>query len=213
MTFRRFAPVVLGVMPALALVGCGDSGGEGAAATLVNIQGSSYVTLPPATTTTTTTTPEAENADGRPVSDTEQTYTVQGGDSVSAIADRYGLESETLANYNQWSDGIFHAIFPGDTVLIPPQSIIPSAAPAASQSASDADADAGAGEEAAESGDEESESSGDGCTYTIVANDNPSKVASQFGITVDQLVAANDASVMSTFLVGAELTIPPGGDC
>ena len=220
MTLRRFAPVVLLAMPALALVGCGDSDGEGADATLVNIQGSSYVTLPPATTSTTTPPPgAADDSDGRPVSDSEQTYTVQGGDSVSEIAARYGIDAETLASYNKWSDGIFQSIFPGETILIPPQAVIPSETPAAAEPA--ADADTGGDETAAEAGggddaggdDGEGESSGEGCTYTIVRNDNPSKVASAFGITVDELIAVNDSSVMNTFLVGAELTIPPNGDC
>lgn len=209
MTLRRLAPLATAVAPLVLLAGCGGSTSEGASATLANIEGSSYVTLPPATTTTTTTVADTEEGG---TSDTEQTYEVRAGDSVSGIAARHGISAEILAEYNQWPDGIFHSIFPGDIVRIPPDSQIPVDTPAASGDDGSGDVATDAGDDAA-ADDAEEESDGEGCTYELVAGDNPSKVADRFGITVDELIAANDASVMSTFLVGSEIVIPPGGDC
>lgn len=128
----------------------------------------------------------------------EQTYTVVAGDSIARIAARHGIEMEVLAVHNEWADGISHLILPGDTILIPPGAdvvISVDAAPATAVPGADlADVD-------------------EGCTYTIVAGDNPSNVASRFGITVDDLVGANSGSVMSEFLVGTQLVIPGVDDC
>ena len=54
---------------------------------------------------------------------------------------------------------------------------------------------------------------GTACEHTIVAGENPSKVATKYGITVDELRAANPGGVMDTFLVGAVLNIPSNGTC
>jgi LysM repeat protein len=55
----------------------------------------------------------------------EQRHAVAPGDSLAAIADRYGVDLNTLVNYNAWPDGLDHPIFPGDVVLIPPGAAAP----------------------------------------------------------------------------------------
>lgn len=47
--------------------------------------------------------------------------------------------------------------------------------------------------------------------YTVQPGDNPAGVAAMYGITVQELIAANDPDVMNTFLVGATLIIPQEG--
>jgi LysM repeat protein len=190
--------------PLLLVAGCGDSTASGSRSTLTPIQGSSYVTIVPATTTTTTTlAPEQIAATG--ISPTEQTYTVQGGDSISRIASIHDITMDVLVNYNGWTDGLNHFLGVGDTVLIPPGSKIPGAAPASS------------GDEVATGNDttaEEPAATGEGCQHTIVEGDNPTRVAAKYGITVDELANANlNNPVWNTFLIGSQLTIPPGGDC
>ncbi len=56
----------------------------------------------------------------------EQEYTVQPGDSIASIADRYGITLEQLINYNQLSDGADHLLLPGEQLLVPPAALVPS---------------------------------------------------------------------------------------
>jgi len=206
-----FAAFAVG--PLVLLSGCGGDDDTGASNTLVEIQPSSYVTLPAATTTTTTTLPEGATGEQGPgQADGEQQYTVRGGDSVYGIAERYNVDPVALANYNDWPEGIDHFLKVGDVVKIPPGADIPGSG--GGDTGGDTTGDGGdGGGDTTSGGDGTSEATGEGCTYTIVAGDNPSKVANKFDITVDELFAANSESVMSSFLVGAVLTIPANGNC
>ena len=60
-----------------------------------------------------------------PVTMGEQEYTVQSGDNLAKIADRFRMSVEIIINYNEWSDGSNHLLVPGETVLIPPGGAIP----------------------------------------------------------------------------------------
>ena len=139
----------------------------------------------PVTTAATTVPPAAR------VSEAEQSYIVLVGDSMFAIADKHGIEADELALYNEWSDGIDHLLLPGDTIRIPPDSLIPESGTTVPAPIDPTDS----------------------CLYTIVAGDFPLQLAERFGITVDDLVAANSASVMNSFLPGAQLVIPGVTDC
>lgn len=53
-----------------------------------------------------------------------------------------------------------------------------------------------------------------GCRHTVVVGDNPSRVAEEYGITVDELSAANIGNpVYQNFLIGWQLNIPIDGAC
>ena len=54
----------------------------------------------------------------------EQSYTLVAGDSLAAIAERFGFTLEQLVNYNQFPDGLGHLILPGDLIKIPPGGVI-----------------------------------------------------------------------------------------
>lgn len=200
-TPRAVIVAAFGVGPLLLAAGCGGTTATGAQATLARIQPTSFVELPPATTTTTTTIPVSDLEAGTR-SPVEQIYTVRAGDSISKIAELHDITMEQLVNYNSWSDGLNHFLRVGDLVKIPPGALVPGTGTAG---------DTGSGE----SGGDESDdgSSGEGCTHTIVQGENPSKVANQYDITVDELRAANPGGVMDTFLIGDTLTIPPNGNC
>jgi LysM repeat protein len=60
-----------------------------------------------------------------PIFDGEQQYTIEAGDSLSAVADRFQVSVGILVNYNDWSEGSNHRLLPGETILIPPGAIIP----------------------------------------------------------------------------------------
>ncbi len=199
MKFKSSALVfaAFGVGPLLLAAGCGDSSGDGAGSVLTPIQPSSYVTIEPATTTSTSTIPVDPTGSISPV---EQTYTVVTGDSLSKIAERFDITTEALINYNGWPEGTNHLLLPGDVVLIPPNTPVLGAG-------SPEPSDPGPG-----TPDEPDEATG--CTHTISAGENPTKVASKYGLTYDQLQAANPfMDFTTTFVVGDVLTIPPEGNC
>lgn len=219
---RVLVAAALGLAPGLVLASCG-SDADGAGSDLLSpIQPTSYVTLePPTTSTTLPASPTGDPAAGG-ISPSEQSHTVVGGDSVYKIANLFKVDPEVLANFNEWTDGIQHKLLVGDVVRIPPNSAIPSTSGGSAEAGGGgatgdaATGDAATGDETAaaeETGSGEA-ASGGGCTHTIVAGENPSKVAKKYDITLDQLQAANAGSnVLSTFLVGQELKIPPEGDC
>jgi LysM repeat protein len=199
MQFKSSALVfaAFGVGPLLLAAGCGDSSGDGAGSLLTPIQPSSYVTIEPATTTTTTTI--FFDPDGT-ISPVEQRYIVVTGDSLSKIAERYDISVDALINYNGWDDGTNHLLLSGDVILIPPNTLIPGTS------------SAGSGDSGSATPDEPDD--GTGCTHTISAGENPTKVAGKYGLTYDQLQAANPfMDFTTTFIVGDVLTIPPEGNC
>lgn len=203
MKFKSSALVfaAFGVGPLLLAAGCGDSSGDGAGSLLTPIQPSSYVTIEPATTTTTTTIPAGAEFGAGEISPVEQTYIVKAGDSLSKIAELYDISVEVLINYNGWTDGTNHLLLPGDEILIPPNTPVPGGAPAGGTGGSEAEAPA-------------DDNEGSGCTHTIKAGENPTKVAGQYGLTYDQLQAANPfMDFTTTFIVGDVLTIPAEGNC
>lgn len=209
---RAAFALTIGVASMALLSGCGSSDGEAASSgdTLNYVPTTSYALKAPATTTTTTTLAPGETPAGGTVPN-EQSYTIQSGDSLSAIASSFDVTMDAIVAYNGWSDGINHVLLPGDTILIPPGS----AAPGATETGSSSDStstDTGSSETA--DSDDTEEATGTGCSHTIVSGDNPTRVANQYDITVDQLANANlNNPVWNTFLVGSTLNIPPEGSC
>lgn len=199
--------------PLLLAAGCGEQA-DGARTTLVDIQPTSYVLQDPVTTTTTTTTvpgaaPEG-GADGE-ISPVEQQYTIQSGDAIFKIANMFGIEPQALVDYNGWEDGFDHFLLPGTVILIPPNAKIVTAGSGGGSGGSGGGGESDPADEAADPGDSAPAS---GCLHTIVAGENPSKVADKYGITLDQLRAANaNNSAINTFVVGQQLLITPEGKC
>jgi LysM repeat protein len=204
---RTVAFAALALTPCALLTSCGDDA-EGARTTLGTVQTTSYVVEPPVTTTTTTTL--APDVPAGQVDPNEQQYTVQAGDSVYKIARMFGLTPDALANYNSWPEGIAHPLFQGDIVKIPPNSQVPSQTPAtqAPSGGSTGGGSTGGGST------QTSAPSGAGCTHTVEAGDNPTRVAKKYNITVDELAAANAGNpAYQNFLIGSQLSIPANGTC
>ncbi len=201
-----------GAGPLLLLAsGCGGTTADGARATIANIQPTSFVEVAPATTTTTTTTlPDAASEAGTRAPG-EQTYTVRAGDSLARIAGLFDITLDQLVSYNEFPNGSAQFIFPGDLIKIPPGALVPGTA--SSGDGTGTGTDAGTETETEVDPVETETTPGAGCTHTIAAGENPSRVANQYDITVDQLRAANPGGVMDTFLIGATLQIPAGASC
>src|SRR5262245_44114202 len=116
-----FASIGGSLVFAVALSACGGNGDE--TQPTIIIQPSSYSTI--VSTTAAQASPSGQQANGGTVAGT-QVYEVQSGDFISGIAADYGIPPESIANFNQWDDGLNHVIQPGDTIHIPPGAQAPS---------------------------------------------------------------------------------------
>ena len=209
---RAVAALVVG-FAAMSLSACGSSGSadDGSGPTLQYVPTTSYSLKAPATTTTTTTLAPGATTPAGGTSPGEQSYTVKGGDSLSKIAGLFDVTQDTICSYNDWdSCGANHLLLPNDVILIPPGAKVPGSASTATATETET---AGSGDSTSTETETET-ASGEGCTYTIKAGDNPGTVASKYGITYDQLQAANpNRDFSSWFVATATINIPPEGNC
>ena len=170
---------------------CGDSSAA-TSTTAVNLSSTAFQTLPttPSTIAVETTTPGVGS-----VSTVEQSYTVVAGDYLVGIATRFGLTAEAIALANSWADGIAHALFPGDVIIIPSGGVIPAPTTTAVPGAATTVAP-----------------NANGCTpgtHEIVAGDLPGTVAAKYDVTVAQLDEANvNTKGYTNFIVGVKIVIP-----
>jgi LysM repeat protein len=204
----------LAIVPLALATGCGSEA-TGARTTLATVQNTSYVVEDPVPTTVPPTTqPISGGATEGQIDPNEQQYTVASGDSVSKIASLFGIEATVLANYNAWPEGIQHPIFPGDIIKIPPNSKVPGTG---SPDTGSTGGDTGSTDTTpdATQAPEDSVASGEiACEHTVVENDNPSRLAEQYGVSLDELSNANVGNPAYTrFLIGDKINIPAGGDC
>jgi LysM repeat protein len=109
------------------------------------------------------------------------TYTVKQGDTVSAIARRYGLATASVLSWNGlgWNT----VVQPGRVLRLTAPGRAPAAPPAASPSPVSA-------------------------TYTIAPGDTISRIARAFGVSVAAVLKANRLSPSSIIYPGQRLTIP-----
>ena len=209
------------LVAAVALSACGDDGGSTQPSII--IQPSTYSTIVSTTAPAAASASNGGGATGGTVAGT-QVYEVQSNDFLGAIADDFGIPPESIANFNDWDDGVGHMLHPGDTINIPPGAQVPSADDEADED-EDADADeetsdtteedaADSDDEAADDDDEPRCADGDPQgTYTIKAGDLPATVAESLDVTVDQLDEANaNTSGTPGFVVGIEILVPCGDE-
>lgn len=131
----------------------------------------------------------AKTATATPVRTSSHTYTVVRGDTLSSIASRHGVSTQSLlsANHLSWAS----IIYPGQKVTIP------GAKGAGASATHSAPAPAATPVTASRSG-----------TYTIRTGDTLSSIAKAHHTTVEKLLAANHLSWTSTIYAGKKLTIP-----
>jgi len=110
-------------------------------------------------------------------------YTIVHGDTISTIAARFGVTTQAVltANGLGWSS----IIYPGQTIAIPGQAPATNPAPAAPAPAT-------------------------GTSYTIVAGDTLSALATRFGTTTAAIMAANSMGNSTIIYSGRTLIIPAG---
>lgn len=109
----------------------------------------------------------------------ENKYTIVAGDTISRIASRFGVSTESVLSANGL--GWKSIIYPGQKITIPGGSGSSSApAPKASTNGS----------------------------YRIVAGDTLTRIANKFGVSIQSLLDANGLSISSTIYAGRTLVIP-----
>ena len=169
----------------LFVVGCSTTGGDSSSAnSVLLLTSANFVTLPPVTVASASSIPRSplETGSTTPVAAVAvtvvpagaeasaesggTTYKVVAGDAVSQIAKRFALTADALATFNGWSDGVSHAIYPGDSVKIP------SGAKDNSNATTTTIPQTGA-------------------TYNVVAGDTISGIAARAGISAKSLAAQN----------------------
>lgn len=122
-------------------------------------------------------------AQAAPASD-DGAYVVRSGDSLSAIAARFGVSAATLARANGISNP--NKIYVGQRLTIPGRSATQPAAPPASGTTTS------------------------GGVYIVQAGDTLSKIALRFGTTVQALMSANGVTNPNLVWVGQRLKIVKG---
>ena len=140
-----------------------------------------------------------------PAAPSGETYTVKSGDTPSAIAERLGVSVEELMRLNSITDPTKLEVgqvlrIPGAKATSPTPGRTPAAStptPKATTSATNTPRPAVTPREGA-------------TTYTVQSEDNASDIATRFGITVEELAAANNTTVdnLRSLQVGDVLTIP-----
>lgn len=118
-----------------------------------------------------------------PAQSAPASYVVRAGDTISAIAGRYGLRTADVLTWNglSWRS----VIYPGQTLrlLAPTAAPAPVASPAAAPSTS---------------------------AHTVVAGDTVYGIANKYGTTVDAVLAANGLTRASIIYPGQKLAVSGG---
>ncbi len=192
------------------LVGCSNPTAAPTVSTIA-VTSTAYVTIPARDTTSTVAAVERETGGGDNNDESEsnvaddptqeRVYEIKGGDYLVAIAADFDVPVNYLPEYNGWTDGLRHALVPGEEMRIPPSGWEPNG-PAAPTDTSDASAP----DETANVGCAQGEQPE---TYTVQSGDTPGRVAVANDVTVAELAAANQGVAgYAGFVVGIEITIP-----
>ncbi len=158
--------------------------------------GSSVTTLRPLTSTNYATTPPSVVTTVDPANTLPPaiSYTIVAGDSVYAIASRFGVAPDELASYNNWLNGVMHELVIGRNILIPPSAAQTTTLPGLPLPTETTmpGPDPGQGK------------------YTVVEGDCClSRIADKWGVEVSALVTANGwISTSVVILPGDEINIP-----
>jgi len=126
----------------------------------------------------------------------QSVYTVQPGDTLSAISANYGVSVAILAQVNQIANP--------DLILVGQQLAIPAAAPPPAPIPDPVIAPAPVPEPAPVAPG----TGGGSPAYSVQSGDTLSAIASRFGVTVAALVAANNIANPDLIIVGQTLLIP-----
>ena len=194
---------------AVVLTACGGDGDDANAQTTIAIRPTAYVTMPVVTTVRPPSTAAGEAASpNREATGEGEVYEVRRGDALPLIADRYDITVEELVEFNDWEDGAFDPIYPGDEVRIPSFADAPEA-----EAITDERPDDGLGTMPAPGGGPLCPDGSERDVYEIVSGDFISRVADKNDLSIEELEAANaDNPAYQVFAPGQELWLPCEGE-
>lgn len=170
----------------------------------LNGLGWSSLIFPGQILTLTSSTPPASTSPSPAPAPTATSHTVKAGDTVSAIAARYGVSTQSVLNANglTWSS----LIFPGQKLTIPgttPASTAP--APAPEIPVDEAPAEEPPAEPTPKPAPAPAPTS---LVYTIVSGDTISGIAARHGVSTQAVLDANGLGWSSIIHPGQKITIP-----
>jgi LysM repeat protein len=119
-------------------------------------------------------------------------YTIQPGDTLSAIGARFGVDAIQIIEANNLLDP--NNLQVGSTILIP--GFQPAEEQAAEEQAGETEGAAG------------EEASGESIIHIVQANEGLFDIATQYGVTPDAIAEANNLANRNLLRVGQELIIP-----
>ena len=176
----RIVLASVGALAVVSLSACASDGGTDASPqTTIKLTEPDYVTAVPILTSTVPTTVAGAVAGDTTVTvPGEQIYVILDGDILVRIAKKYGITAQQIVDYNQWTDGFAHVIYPGLKIKIPP---------GATTAAAGGDTSTGATPEQTTT----TVDVASGGVYVIVDGDTLSRIANKNGTTVAAIVAVN----------------------
>ncbi len=172
-------------------ISCGGSSDDGEAPDLASIP---TATLP-------NPLPEVVLVEGAEPQAAGTSYTIQAGDTLAVIAERFGTTVDEIAQANAITDPTQLVV--GQVVVIPGGVPPEEEVLAATAEPPPTSAPGATSEPATTPGPAE--------TYTVQSGDNASDIADRFGVTLEELAAANNTTLdgLRSLEVGDVLNIPP----
>jgi LysM repeat protein len=184
----------LAALAALMLIACGGSDGDDAPSGVFDPS-----TIPTATAPATLPDPLILRDGDAPPAGGETTYTVQDGDSPSSIAEQFGITVEELMAANNITDPTSLAV--GQVLTVP-------GVPSDSDVLGETEEPTPAPADTPAPVEPEPTEAPSGQVYIVQDGDIPETIAAQFGITADELMAANGITDPASLQIGQELIIP-----
>jgi LysM repeat protein len=185
---------------ALAILGACSTGGGGSGGTTTTVPTTAFSTIP----IQTTTVPDTAAGQGSPSGASGAagaSYTVQPGDYFVGIAKKLGVPLQSLLDANGMTT---------DSLITPGQKLkVPSATPSSSTTAKPGTGGGSSTTAGSTAPTTTTTLPGAGGTYTVQPNDFWAGIAQKLGVSVDDLVAFNDATVNTVIHPGDKLKVPP----
>ena len=127
------------------------------------------------------------------------TYTVRAGDTLSAIADQFGITAEEIIAANDIDDP--RQLYVGQVLVIPGGEPVEQVLGATAEPPTELLSTPGPTRTPPPGGD---------CTHTVASGDVAYLIAESFGITIEELAALNNTTVdnLRSLIVGDGLSVP-----